>query len=381
MSLFRRISTARLLALCAGAVALVLASVAVAGAVSSDPAPPPPKPLAEAIHDAAAAPPEQGVTARVEWTNKLVDANGFEGISPLIAGGKGRLWWSDGGSLRVELQGNSGDAQVVVHDGEFWAYDAASNQAWRGKLPPEEKGEKKDHRVPTVAQIEKRLQKALEHVGVAGPDPGVEAGRPAYSVRATPRESGGLLGAVGLAWDSARGTPLRLGLYARGADEPVAELRATDVEYGPIDAGAFKIEPPPGADVTNVDQDSGDDEERRAKLADLKFELADPATLAGKRRTAVRPVGSDDHAGAALVYGKGLGAIVVFQRPFVEGEKPPENGDDPQVELPTTDVNGAQARVIETPLGSAIEWTRDGVTYVVAASAPRSVVEAAARGL
>ena len=385
MSFFRRVSTARLLALCAAAVALVLACVAVAAAVSSDPSPPPPKPLAQAIHDAAAAPPEQGVTARVEWTNKLVDANGFEGISPLIAGGKGRLWWTADGSFRLELQGNSGDAQLVVRGNDFWAYDASSNQAWRGTLPPEKKDAKhaaRQDRVPTVAQIQAKLDRALRRVAIAGPDPGVEAGQPSYSVRVSTRDRGGLLGAVGLAWDAARGTPLRIGLYARGSDSPVAELRATDISYGPVDGSAFDIKPPPGAKVTDVSTRPGDRRERRARLRDLSFDVSAPSTLAGKRRTDLHAVGSGKQAGAAAVYGKGLGAVVVVEKPYDASQAPAgkSNGHQ-QVKLPTTDVRGARATVIETPLGSVVQWTRGGVSYVVAASAPRSAVEAAARGL
>src|SRR4051812_25918659 len=256
MRSLRTMSTRRLLLLCATAVAMVFACVAVAAAVSSDPAPPPAKPLAVAIHDAAAAPPEQGVTARIEWTNKLVDANGFEGISPLIAGGTGRLWWSSDDSFRLEVQGGSGDAQIVAQNGEVWAWDAASNQAWHAKLPPDkaDKADRADsHRVPTVAQIEAKLQKALQDVAVAGPKPGVQAHQPAYSVRVTPRDKGGLLGAVGLAWDAARGIPLRVGVYARGSNSPVIELRATDIQYGAVDSGAFAVRPPAGIKVTEVD--------------------------------------------------------------------------------------------------------------------------------
>jgi hypothetical protein len=239
--------------------------------------------------------------------------------------------------------------------------------------------------VPTVARIERRLRRVLRYVAVAGPDPGVEAGQPSYSVRVSPRRNGGLLGAVGFAWDAARGTPLRVGLYARGNDSPVAELRATDVEYGPVDASAFDIAPPPNAEVTDVTSGRKPHSRRarRARLRDLAFQVAAPARLAGKRRTDVHAIGSGDRAGAAIVYGKGLGAIVVVERPYVPSDKAPRAGDDDhaQVKLPTTDVNGAQATVIDTPLGGALQWTRGGVTYVVAASAPRSVLEAAARGL
>jgi outer membrane lipoprotein-sorting protein len=379
-----------LIALCAAVLALGLAIVAVAGAVGSDPKPPPQKPLAQAIHDALDAPAVPGVTARVKLTNNLVDAAGFEGISPLIAGGEGRVWWSADNRFRLEVQGSSGDVQVVVSDRDFWAYDGATNTVYRGTLPAEKAGEadkaKADHRVPTVAQIERKLQKAMQDAAIAGPDSGVEAGQPAYSVRVSPRREGGLLGGVALAWDAARGTPLRVGIYARGASSPALELSATDVQYGPVDAGVFAIQPPPGADVQQIDT-TGDKEPHakgaKPKLADLSFTLAAPDTLAGKQRTKVRPARFGDQAGAVVVYGSGLDSIVVVQKPHVAAPPKPDNGrhGHGQVELPTIDVNGAPARVLDTALGGAIEWTRNGVTYVVAGSAPRSVLEAAARGL
>ena len=42
------------------------------------------------------------------------------------------------------------------------------------------------------------------------------AGQPAYTVRIAPKHDGGLLGAAELAWDAARGVPLRVAVYAAG---------------------------------------------------------------------------------------------------------------------------------------------------------------------
>ena len=58
------------------------------------------------------------------------------------------------------------------------------------------------------------------------------AGHPAYSVRISPKASGGLFGGAELAWDAARGIPLRFGLYARNNSTPVLELAATNISYG-----------------------------------------------------------------------------------------------------------------------------------------------------
>jgi hypothetical protein len=352
VNLFRRLSTLRLLALCASVVVLGLVIAAVAAAVGDDAEPPPPKPLAVAIHDAASARPVEGVTARIELTNNLVEANGFHGISPLVAGGEGRLWWSREGSLRIELQGGDGDAQLVLDGRDFWAYDGASNTAWRGTLPPPEEGERHEHRVPTVAQIERKLADAAERAAIAGPDPGVDGGQPSYFARVTPASGGGLLGGVGLAWDAVRGTPLRAAVYAKGRGEPVLELKATEVEYGLVDGAAFGVEPPPGAEVRRAGGQEG----------------------SGQR--------ADSHARPKRLSGRGAEAIWLVKGPAKEPSDSDSGSDsEPQLELPTTDVNGSPARVLETPLGTAVEWSRDGVTYVVAGFVPRASVEAAARAV
>jgi hypothetical protein len=155
MKLFRRLPLARLLALIAAVTAVAVVSVVgIAAAVGDNPQSPPAKDLAEAIHDAVVAPPVQGVTARIEFKNDLVDAGAFEGVSPLISGASGRLWWT-ADHFRLELQGNSGDAQVVADDKSFWVYDGQSNTVYRGSIPADNTAKAPEqHQVPTVADIQ-----------------------------------------------------------------------------------------------------------------------------------------------------------------------------------------------------------------------------------
>jgi hypothetical protein len=212
----------------------------------------------------------------------------------------------------------------------------------------------------------------------------------------TPNDRGGLVGGLELAWDAARGTPIRVGVYARGRQAPVLELRATDIQYGPIDASAFAVQPPAGAKVTDLatgskdhakDQHSG--AEQRPRLSDVGFQVVAPDALGDRQRTELHAARFGDEVGAVAVYGTGLDSIVVIERPAAKDTAPAakaqsgwdHHGGNKQVELPATDVNGAKAQVLETPLGSAVEWTRGGVTYVVAGSVTRSVAEAAARGV
>src|SRR5512132_3272660 len=112
MSYLRHISPRRLLALLATTVVVLAGGAAAIALAAGGSGPtPPPKPLAQAVHDALAAPQVNGVTARIAFTNHLVDAASLQGSDPLLTGATGRLWAS-GDRLRLELQasgGNGGD--------------------------------------------------------------------------------------------------------------------------------------------------------------------------------------------------------------------------------------------------------------------------------
>src|SRR6266536_1349598 len=113
-----------------GVVALAAGGAAIAVAASGGSGPtPPPKPLAEALHDSLAGPASEGVTARIKFTNKLFPSGAITGQvgSALMSGASGRLWATNDGRGRLELQSDAGDVQVVWNDTEVTVYDASSN--------------------------------------------------------------------------------------------------------------------------------------------------------------------------------------------------------------------------------------------------------------
>src|SRR5438128_1689742 len=122
MSFLRTISTQRLLALVVAILAVAGGGTAIALAAGGGGPIPPPKPLAVAVHDGLAVPSVQGVTARIKFTNHLIDSSSLEGSDPILTGASGRLWATDG-QLRLELQSDQGDAQVVSDGKSFWIYD------------------------------------------------------------------------------------------------------------------------------------------------------------------------------------------------------------------------------------------------------------------
>ncbi|HEY5286484.1 MAG TPA: hypothetical protein VIJ50_05225, partial [Solirubrobacteraceae bacterium] len=72
MNILRRLPLSRLLLLCGIVVVVGIGATAIALAVGTGPTPPP-KPLADALHDAATAPKVDGVNARIQFTNHLLE--------------------------------------------------------------------------------------------------------------------------------------------------------------------------------------------------------------------------------------------------------------------------------------------------------------------
>ena len=107
--------------------------------------------------------------------------------------------------------------------GSGFVYDGGrSNTVYRFTLPQQgdsrsgERGSRAGHGVPAIAQIQKRIDKASQNATIDGPQPTTVANEPAYSVRITPKDSGGLIGAAELAWDAARAPASNLRRFGYG---------------------------------------------------------------------------------------------------------------------------------------------------------------------
>jgi outer membrane lipoprotein-sorting protein len=411
MNILRRISLTRLLLLCGVVVAAGASLTAIAFALGSGPTPAP-KPLADAVHDALTAPPVEGVSANIQLTNHLLEgANlatgggeaGKLASSPLLAGGAGRLWISKDGHVRLELQSEQGDTQVLYDGHTVQIYDAASNTLYRYTPPPrpaaaslskaqtelldrEIKAAKREpggdglgiaepeiqrsgaseidvsipdapahhHAPPTVAEIEKGIAHLGEHATVSGATPTDIAGQPAYTVRISPRETGSLIGGAELSWDAVHGVPLRAAIFSSTSSSPALELAASSISYGPVPGSVFDFTPPKGV-----------------KVEEIAAGTSQTATPGGD--------GSGQDHPKVTVHGHGISGIAVVEAKAKPGEKTPST--DTAGGLPTVSINGASATELATELGTLLSFERAGVRYVVAGSLTPAAVEAVARGL
>jgi outer membrane lipoprotein-sorting protein len=403
MRFLRTASTRRLLSAIAGVVVAIIAGSAIAIAASGRGPVPPRKPLAEAIHSALAAPSPAGITARIKFTNNLISSSEIQNPGPLLGGAGGRVWLSPAShQLRLELQGQNGDAQVLVNQHSFWVYDPQSDTVYEGKLPTQSGAAAGDQaqqeKLPTVKQIQSQLNEAIAHVNLSRAIPSDVAGRPTYTLRVSPQQSGGLLGSVQLAWDALRGVPLRFALYARNESKPVLELKATHISYGRIRSKVFAISPPQGAKVVELAAPAAASQthQKTAKhqeviglsqvASHLSFKPSAPTSLDGLGRQSVSLLDWSGAPAALVTYGQNLGGIAVIEQK-AQGQasaaktSPSQGGDRQALTLPTVSINGASGQELDTAIGTVLTFTRGGVRYTLIGSVPAAAAEAAARAL
>jgi outer membrane lipoprotein-sorting protein len=379
VNILRRLSLSRLLLLCGLVVVLGGSLTALAFALGSAPTPPP-KPLAQAVHDALAAPPVEGVSANIELTDHLLEGANLASTdgqssqlssSPLVTGASGRLWIAKDGRVRLELQAERGDTQVLYDGNVLTVYDAATNTLYRVKHAADATGNagtgagadagagtgssdaSDRHEVPSVAKIEEAIAK-LQHVDVSEPKPTNVAGQPAYTERITPKEGGSLIGGAEVSWDAAHGTPLRLALYSTASSSPVIELAASSISYGPVAASVFDVKAPSDAKVEELTLPSAQEANENARQ------------------------GSDAHEHPNVtVHGEGITGVAVIEGKTKPGEKAPQLPE----QLPKVKVGDTSATELPTSLGTLLTFERSGVRYLLAGAVSPAAVEAVARGL
>ncbi len=373
MNFLRRISLSRLLLLCGATIVFGISATALALALDGGPTPPA-KPTAEAVHDALAggkAHPVQGFSAAVKLTNHLLEgselATGGDGQSgllgsPLVKGASGRIWVSSDGRVRLELQAEQGDTQIVSDGHTVSMYDTSTNTLYRYTPKSDEasshgSGTNEAHNgdeVPSVAKIEEALAKARKHARLSEATPTDVGGQPAYTVRVSPNESGSLLGGAELSFDASNGLPLRSAIYSSTGSSPVIELAASEISFGPVDPSVFAITPRSDAKVEDIT---------------LPHPAADTKGPAKKGSASKSKL---------TVHGEGVSSIAVLE---AKSSGSGSSTSSSLENLPKVKIGSTSASELRTELGTILTFERSGVRYLLAGAVEPAAVEALARGL
>jgi len=385
----RRSSTARL-AGWLGLLAVLAAALSVtAYALTRSSGPTPPKrSLAGAIHAGLAGKPVAGLSADFTVTQHLLPGSSSLVSQMPISGATGHVWAANG-HVRLQVRTRLGRVDVGFDGSRVTLWDHKTNVAYVLPVPAAKADgtSRAKHAPPTIADIRKLLGRIGGQAVVSGAEPGTVAGRPAYTVRVSPRHDAGLLGAAELAWDAQHGVPLRLAIFPRGSDTAAIEIAVTHIRYGTVPAGAMAVTPATGTKIVHVHLPKRSELRASAHHAAstaatgpaavqraVGFRLAAPASLAGMPRTGVRSIQLGKAPAALVTYGHGLAAIAVIER----------KGDAKHGSLgalPAATIAGIRARELDTTLGTLVQVSRAGVTYTVMGFQPASMITSAAGSL
>jgi len=296
-----------------GAVVAIGAGVALTSGNADAAAQLPPKTAAQLLVDLAKA-PQRPLSGTVVETAKLglpelpTMAGGGTSLQSLVTGShQARVWYGADRKARVSLVGDLAETDVVRNGDDVWLWSSSTREATHYTV---KEGEHEPSATPPAvatdpATAAKQALAAIDsstRVDVDGT--GYVADRPVYELSLTPKDARSLVGSVRLAVDSETSVPLRVQVFARGAQEPAFETGFTDVQFEQPAASVFSFTPPSGAKVTEGGTPAAPEHGPRTPSADTP---AHP-DLVGSGWTAVAVVpgvdlgalGQDQTAGAVL---------------------------------------------------------------------------------
>ena len=145
----------------------------------------------------------------------------------------------------------------------------------------------------SLARIQRLPRSAGKHVTLVGAVP--RTSPVARRTRCTALAEGAVAvcsARCQLAWDAARGVPLRAAIYARGASKPVLALEATKITYGPVPRGEGRRRASCRRHEVQVpvptQQEGNSPKKNRVDKSESKtagFQVVAPDTAAGLKRT------------------------------------------------------------------------------------------------
>jgi outer membrane lipoprotein-sorting protein len=274
----------------AGAVAVLAAGVAFTSANADAAAQLPPRTAAQLLADLAKA-PRQPLSGTVVETAKLglpelPTTGGSTSLQSLVTGSHtARVWYGAGDKARFSLVGDLAQTDVVRNGDDVWTWSSTTREAKHYTLK-ERDGATNPSPAPGVATdpatAAKQALAAVDPTTKVSVDgTGYVADRPVYELLLEPRDARSLVGSVRLAVDSATSVPLRVQVFARGAQEPAFETGFTDVQFEQPAASIFTFTPPPGAKVTEGNAPTRDKADR------TKAPEGDRPTVVGSGWTSV----------------------------------------------------------------------------------------------
>jgi outer membrane lipoprotein-sorting protein len=259
------------------AVLAIAATTLVAGNASADEKLPP-RSAEQLLVDLQQAKPD-GFSGTVQQSADLgipalpdMGAQGAD-FSSLISGTHTlRVAYAGADKSKVALLGDLSESSVTRHGSDVWTWSSSDNKVTHATV--DQSSDPADSQAPADAPKTPQ-EAAARFLAAVGPTTDVAvatdttvAGRPAYEIVLTPKQTGSLLSSVRIAVDGAEHVALRVQVFAGDAAEPVAAIGFTKVDFATPADSVFAFTPPKGAEVTEIKPDDHADQSKTAADAE-----------------------------------------------------------------------------------------------------------------
>lgn len=163
-----------------------------------------------------------------------------------------KVWTAGDSKSRVSLLGTYGESSVIHNGNQLWVWTSSDKKAVHTVYSGQQKVPTNKTDMPTTPQ--QAAQQALAQIGPTtntsvGRNVTV-AGRSAYELVLTPKDSRSLVGEVAIAVDAKTSVPLRVEVTAAGASSPAFSVGFTSVDFSVPAASNFTFTPAKGTTVT-----------------------------------------------------------------------------------------------------------------------------------
>lgn len=189
--------------------------------------------------------------------------SGMADLTSLIAGSNtAKVWYAGEDRVRLALLGTQGETDMIRDGRNVWLWNSTEKKASHLTIPADAL-QRKPESLPT-GLVPKTPQEAAD-AALAAIDPSTRvtttgaakvAGRDAYELVLSPKDTASLVGQVRLAIDAEHHIPLRVDIYAKNATNPAVRVAFQQISFAVPDAEQFAFNPPPGTTVTEGSADA-----------------------------------------------------------------------------------------------------------------------------
>jgi outer membrane lipoprotein-sorting protein len=161
-----------------------------------------------------------------------------------------RMWYAGPDRQRLALLAPLSERDVIHNGTNLWTYTSTTNEVTHSTVGREARNAGPEKVGPTPQQAAEQALRAVDPTTRVSVDATARvAGRSAYQLDLTPRDTRSLIGSVRIAIDSQTSVPLRVQVFAKHVSTPAIQVGFTDVSFGTVSASIFNFVPPAGAKV------------------------------------------------------------------------------------------------------------------------------------